>query len=447
MKYRHGALFTGALLLMLLLSGCLFKSGEELYSLPKAPEDYLNLQQQIDGIIDRGAEYAAPLTGSNTKTVQLIDLDGDGSDEAIAFFRDTSEEKPLKIYIFRQDGKDYSIAAIIEGDGTAINSLTYADITGDGASEILVGWQLGNKVLTCTIYSILDFTPSLMLQANYSKAACVDLDGDGVTELMLCYLDPARLTSLVGYYEYNGKDLYLASSAPLSFGMTGIASARMYALAGGENALYIIGSLDDGGIITDILTLKSGNLKNITLSPVDDMSVEVVRYYTASGSDLDGDGILELPQPVMLPGSLSSSERYWIINWRQYSADGTAARVFSTYHNYTDNHVGEWYLLLPEKWLGKMTLTQRETIAGEHAYIFSTWTGSEQDSLRFLSIYKLTGVNREERSKLGKRFVLLRTSDTIYAAEFAENADESYRISNEELIGRFHLILGDWTTE
>ncbi len=447
MKFRHGALVSGTLLLLLLLSGCLFKSGEELYSLPKAPEDYLNLQEQIDGIIAGGAEYAAPLTGSNTKTVQLVDLDGDGSDEAIAFFRDTSAEKPLKIYIFRQNDKDYEVAAIIEGDGTAINSLTYADITGDGVQELLVGWQLSNKVLNCTVYSVLNFTPTLMLQAGYTKAACADLDGDGVTELTLCYLDPAGLTSQAEYYKFNGKDLYLASSAPLSFGMTAITSARMYALASGEEALYVIGSLTDGSIITDILTLKNDVLQNITLSPVDGMSVEVVRYYTVSGSDLNSDGILELPQPVMLPGSLSSSERYWIINWRQYSANGTATRVFSTYHNYTDNHVGEWYLLLPEEWLGRMTLTQRETIAGEHAYVFSTWSGTEQDSQRFLSIYKLTGVNREERSKLGNRFVLLRTSDTIYAAEFAESASETYRITNEDLIGRFHLMLGDWSTE
>ena len=51
----------------------------------------------------QGGEYAAPLTGEMIQSVQLQDLDGDGRQEAIAFFRMSSEEKPLKIYIFRQE--------------------------------------------------------------------------------------------------------------------------------------------------------------------------------------------------------------------------------------------------------------------------------------------------------------------------------------------------------
>ena len=31
----------------------------------------------------------------------MIDLDGDGSEEAVAFFRRTSDKKPMKIYIFK----------------------------------------------------------------------------------------------------------------------------------------------------------------------------------------------------------------------------------------------------------------------------------------------------------------------------------------------------------
>ena len=42
------------------------------------------------------------------------DLDGDGVKEAIAFFRVSSDDRPLKIYIYRQVGEEYEEAAKVQ---------------------------------------------------------------------------------------------------------------------------------------------------------------------------------------------------------------------------------------------------------------------------------------------------------------------------------------------
>lgn len=74
------------LCLCFLLTGCLFNSRvEDLYCLPQLPEEYTELKNKIDDILSDGAEYAAPLSGSNVQPVQLVDLDGDGTEEAVAF--------------------------------------------------------------------------------------------------------------------------------------------------------------------------------------------------------------------------------------------------------------------------------------------------------------------------------------------------------------------------
>ena len=73
-----------------------------MYALPKSSEAYVNLQAKINQ--EKGsAEYIAPLSGENRQTIQLVDVDGDGVQEAVAFFRDTTSENPLKIVIFKQD--------------------------------------------------------------------------------------------------------------------------------------------------------------------------------------------------------------------------------------------------------------------------------------------------------------------------------------------------------
>ena len=59
---------------------------EELYALPELPERYTALNKQLSAIQESGAEYAAPVSGSNIQPVQMMDLDGDGREEALAFF-------------------------------------------------------------------------------------------------------------------------------------------------------------------------------------------------------------------------------------------------------------------------------------------------------------------------------------------------------------------------
>ena len=90
--------------LILTLSGCMFKMVDELYALPELPDTYQQLQVKLDEVMkELDAEYAAPLSGSHTATVQLHDLNGDGvSESTVAFFRVNSTEDPLRIMIFRQ---------------------------------------------------------------------------------------------------------------------------------------------------------------------------------------------------------------------------------------------------------------------------------------------------------------------------------------------------------
>ena len=103
MRQRIQRMLTAAVGLLLLLSasGCGFSfSPTDLYSLPQLPEEYTELNSSLNQLLESGAEYAAPVSGSNIQPVQLEDLDGDGEEEALAFFRNSADEKPLKIYIF-----------------------------------------------------------------------------------------------------------------------------------------------------------------------------------------------------------------------------------------------------------------------------------------------------------------------------------------------------------
>lgn len=68
-----------------------------------------------------------------------------------------------------------------------------------------------------------------------------------------------------------------------------------------------------------------------------------------------------------------------------------------------------------------ITLAKSNIVSGERATTFYYWKDQDPGAApqEFLTIYKLTGPNRETRSRTGDRFVLMADGDsTIYAAEF-----------------------------
>ena len=107
---KKGALLAALLVLVLGLCGCsLETSAENLFTLPKVPVEYAGLSEKLNTYLENGYEYMAPAGGSNIQSLQMVDMDGDGSEEAVAFFRHTSDEKPLKIMIFRAEQESFEL--------------------------------------------------------------------------------------------------------------------------------------------------------------------------------------------------------------------------------------------------------------------------------------------------------------------------------------------------
>ena len=196
------------LLLPLVLTGCMFTASfEDLYEVPQLPNEYTELRGQIESILSDGAEYATPTSGSNIQSVQLVDLDGDGVEEALAFFRNSNEEKPLKIYIFRAAEDSYEQAALIEGSGTAIHSVSYVDMDGDGIREIIVGWRVNAESQAVGVYSIRNFEPKLLMEGLYTQYEVLDFDGDGMQEMILLRSDTEG-DPVAEYYDWEAQSLH-----------------------------------------------------------------------------------------------------------------------------------------------------------------------------------------------------------------------------------------------
>ena len=432
--------------LPLVLCGCMMSASvDDLYALPQLPEEYKALSARLSEVLALGAEYAPPQAGSNLPQVQMVDLDGDGADEALAFFRVSSEEKPLKIYIFRAVGDDYQQAAVIEGSGTAIHSVRYEDLDGDGVREILVSWRVGADVQSISVYAVQDLEPVRLMSAPYARYEVVDLDGDDDLELVVLRSDDTGTgLSLADYYDWDsGKSgLELQSTARLSAPVASLQGMQPGKLLGGETAVFVTsrvtGGDDTSKALTDILLYRQQELANIVLSDDTGVSTQIFRYLNSQiqPTDITGNGATAVPRPAQLASESRESE-YWKIYWHNYRADGSDEQEAITYHNVSDG----WYLLIPKTWDRRFTVRQVNASATVHATEFYSVRGQTVGE-KLMTIYTLTGTDREAQAAKPDRSMLRLQGETIFAVSYTDYyPDWIYAVDAAEIAERFRVIV------
>ena len=455
--------------LALLLSGCFFRPADDLYQLPERLAGYDNLDQSIKEIradLEQrsgvSSEYAVIFAGENTSTIQLQDLDGDGDREtAVTFLRLPGAEKPIKICFFTRHGADeYRFSGMIEGEGTAVYRVDFADLNNQGIKEAVVSWQLGTGVYQLGVYTLDGLNPgnyedentvlpavtpdpgsvtaNQLMLTTYNRYTLLDMDRDTRMEVALARLDPGGSGSVLEVYGWNNGAMSVLSSVSLSAGVSSIDSMQSSFVADSllTPALYVCSTLAEGGRAVDIVAYRDGVLADLTMDPDTGVSREILR---GSGqqelADINGDYVLEVPVSTPLPSAGDGASDFWLTQWAQYSLDGTRTVVSTTYHNRTDG----WYLEIPEDWVGQLTISRTDRAVGQREVIFSRWKGEGQEAERFLAIYKLTGPNRSAWASTTNRFILQEDDDTIYAATLLYN-NWDCGLDEAGLRERFHLI-------
>ena len=453
---KKTVLITLTAMLCALLSGCLPWSAEDSYKLPKPPKNYENLMQvvaqskrELAQMHSTTVEDVPPSAGDNTSTVQLLDMDDDGTQEtAVTFFRVVGAEQPIRLYFYTlvEDGS-YMLSNVLQGEGSGVYAVHYADIdgaidsiTGTTKKEVVVSWQMGADSNYLGVYALeADQGQALtMLMTTYGSYRLADLDRDGLIELAVGRIDP-ELGGEVEVHNWDTSGVDKMERVALSKGLSSITAMRANYLTEFVPALYVSGQLPDGNRVTDVVALRSGLLTNLSLDPETGVSKEQVSTYRElAASDVNNDNILEIARPREMKLSVGIN-KLWLVDWVQYTSGGRARNICTTYHNSADG----WYLLIPEHWQDKLVIYRNDSVSGQRAVIFARWQGEDKEPLPFLSIYKLTGASRSLRATSGNRFILAEDSSTIYAAAFHNTWDCG--LDQSGLLENFRLIVRSWS--
>lgn len=426
------------LLLLGLLGGCSGMSIEELYCLPKASEDYYDLQEALSGILSQGYSYHAPASGARRESVQLVDLDHDGQDEAIAFFR-SSQTGTVAAYIFARKDGNYEETAAIDCPGSAVGSVEYADLDGSGRLELIITCQVSEAVTqSLQVIRYEEEQAETVLTASCGRYELVDLNGDGAEELFCVTGSGTDSAAAVNYYAWQDGKLGENPELRLSGDSSGILKIQQGILDDGNGAV-LVSSQSGDELVTDVYAWTEENgLRQVELG--DSGRSAYLRGRDLFPQDIDGDGCIEIPVDGSIPAHDTGTDSAAYVRWSGLTEKGGITEKYLAYYCFDEG----WYLELPEAWDDNISLAENDETQGActlHTVTFYHRRSGSRSDQKILSICALWGADRQEQAEKRQLTSLYSDTDVILAAEIDDSAETwEGAVTVAQVSERFHVL-------
>lgn len=435
-------IIAGLLLASLLLSGCGYRTVEDMYQIPKRAQEYTLLESTIEEAMV-GLSFASPTYGDNQQNVQSADLDGDGKQEYLVFAKGKSD-RPLKILIFHEtEDANYTLMEMIQMNGAAFEQVDYVDIDGRPGCELVVGRRLSDQMMRiAAVFSFADGQSNQLINTIYAKFYTADMDSDGKADLVVLRegdTDASAGSAVI--YTYVDGAMVRSKEVRLSQRVDQIKRTKVSRLQSGEPALYISSAMHDSAIVTDVLTILDGNLTNLNSGGKLAYSVETLRNYFLYVEDIDDDGVMEMPSLMDIrpaPGQ-PDAKRQQLVYWCAIDSDGYEIKKAFTFHNVD----GGWYLLLN---MDAETVERLAVAKDGNGYTFYIWDEAGTTAAPIFSIYSFTGKDREKLATENNRFPIYSGDNVIFAGKLEVGSGVN-GITQESITEAFRLIGTDWKQE
>ena len=425
-------------LALLLLGGCSLKFGDGLLLLPKVPTEYVQLQQQLNTILQEGAVYAVADSGTNRQAVQLVNLDGTGDDEALAFFR--TESGAYQVYAFRKEGEQYTRIGMAEGYGTSLRAIYYPTL-GDGRLGLAMCWGFDEGgSYGMTVYDFGDQGMTVLMDIQYADVAIEDIDGDGAQEMAFAVRD-----SVTGLYsarvcQFREDQYRVLYEVPMCLEVRSVANMQFGKVDRNQVGLYIDSLATTGGYVTDLIWYDGRMAANRTIDQASGSGGKTWRPASVFCNDVDGDGRVDVPISHTFSYEPNEIELRSRLDWVNYNELGEETLVSSTLHRASEN----WYLVWPESWGDQVRLDAFSTVSLSQTVCWMP--GPEGQRQPVLSLYVFTGDSRENESALYRKLqTLAGNAAGLYRCDLHQ--ETPLALSLEQVRNLFHTIEVSWNSE
>ena len=411
-KKLISALVLGSMLVG--LSGCNITdfSAENLLRPPKAVGDEAEIEQLIAKTADSGYTLKYPKNGKFRSAIIMTDLDGNDSNEAVAFFRNSAETSSVHMLVMYSKDNSWEIASDNIFETTDIDSVDFADLTGNGKAEIIVNsttYTPNVGKLSCYSYSE-GKTNEVGSGQSCSSFVTGDFDNDGTSEIMSLVLYTTENEALASMLDYNedSKSLYAKAMANMDPNVVKYKNIAVTKLDNDITGIVVDGTSANEVTNTQVI-FYSRDLAILRNPLFKEKAKNITRRSSQIiCSDIDKDGKLEIPVTLDLPKQSGDSKNI-----------------------YADKIIWNSFDTPKEALVAAITDLESETTS------FYAWNGTKLDTELFE--IKVFPVSEWESGK-SDDFTLI-TKDDKYAYTFNNiNPDTQISLSDDEIKTGFSTL-------
>ncbi|MBQ3394636.1 MAG: hypothetical protein IJG64_05725 [Oscillospiraceae bacterium] len=341
--------FTAALAaLMTFLSSCTrFSSADnimELLSSPKLSKNESRIVQAISDHLDRDIFLRYPKRETRPSPVQLVDLNGDGTNEAVALYSCPSLGGNARIAVLTANGEEWTVFRDNEGLGSEFYDIAFEPLEKDRDRKIIVSYTFsdyGEKILT--IYSLSD-EGSLDTDAFNCQGYIVrDITGDGVSDIVYAGVNANNQYTRLNIIT---NDPSIREDAVLSWEIP-IPNSRVTNIAYTRTDYSPLGAIiiDYYDTFRMVYTQAFSRDENGLVERMPNNLVQKVwrADYPLSGRDVDRDGYVETP--TVIDTELARDSDVCFMEWTNFMKEEPVRKLFGV----CDIANGIYYRL-PEEW-------------------------------------------------------------------------------------------------
>lgn len=347
MKKAMLALAAFAAAACLLLTSCsderLLRSVDDLIVPPLYYDEYGGLVNTIQNDLGKDMRLCIPGEGDNRSAIVFKDLDGDGADEAIVFYRTGKSESNARMHLYKETGDGWVSGGDFSGYGSEVGSVAVDDMDLDGSSELIVTWGVSG-VAVGKVMSVYRSEPSKL---NYSEianefcylATLVDADGDSYNELFFICSNNIDGTAhrFARLLKLSAGSVVLMGEAKLDAGVSSYLPAKTEKASGDSPLRIYVDALKGGNrMITELVYWDSAKSALVApfFNPKTEANDQTLRHEQLRCADINNDGVIEIPVQQRVLGEVRKAqdpdyENVYLTGWLNYSG-GSAKTVAQT---------------------------------------------------------------------------------------------------------------------
>ena len=429
---------TAAALAAFMLSGCSSSSVDTLLTPPKLSEEQSAVYEALTKSVGKDIRLQYPKSGDYRSAFIFADIDGEPDKEAVVFYEKTGEAQGgsnVRVNIIdRRDGKWTSVYDHA-GMGSEIDRVIFSDVGGSGSTSIIIGYTLLSGEKSVRVYSYENNVLIPEYSDSYSTMFVSDLERDGKNELVLIRPNNQQKKASVGLVS-TVEDGRIAetSNVALNENTTDFVNIASGYVGTGTPAIFI-DSLSGGKLSTEIIYSVNGQLRNPLYLGEAGMVEQTVRPAGYPCTDIDLDGIIEIPTQTPFPGYTENS-----VGIKLYSTEWNVLENYSITKKYSSYYnIAEGYcFILPSRWAGGVVTAKPDSVTGE--IVFYKYridlTNSTEELMRIAVVSQA-----ETSAMLDEGYMLVKSSNnTNYLVKCPDISDEPLILTCTEISNSFYIL-------